>query len=81
MTTRPKKGDDVGGESPVMFRCIEPPRPDCDTALRPDTPRTFTAKLPLAPDASPATLTADLYQSLDPEPIAQGTWAFRTSPR
>jgi len=73
-TSRPPKGgDDVGGESPVMFHCIEHPSPACDTALQADVPRLFTAHVTVDPGADVVTVQAVLHVSVDDDPIAEDT--------
>lgn len=75
-TKPPEKGDDRGSESPVIFRCIDHPSPDCDTLLRPGEPRAFTAQVKLAPGARPAKVTATLWLSVDREAIAEDVKSF-----
>jgi hypothetical protein len=70
--SRPPTGnEDTASESPLIFRCINHPSPACDTALRADTPRVFTARLSTAPGAVPASVRAVLHISVDHEPIAE----------
>ena len=75
-TPQPRSGDEVGGDTPVMFRCISTPRPDCDTVLHAHTPRVFSAKLTLPQGAEPARITATLHLSLDHEPLLEVSAPF-----
>ncbi len=64
-TATPTKGDEAGGDTPVIFRCVAPARPDCDTVLLPHQPRVFTARLQLPQGRRPARVSAMLHLSLD----------------
>ena len=69
-TTKPKSGDDYTSTSPVMFRCTDIPKPECDTLLRPKTTRDFTAHLQMPEGARPEHLEATLFVSVDDKPEA-----------
>jgi hypothetical protein len=75
-TPEPQKGDDVGRDTPVIYRCMPARRPDCDTVLSPHVPRVFTARLNLQPGAQPARIEATLHLSLDHRPLRTATAAF-----
>ena len=67
----PTGNEDTSGESPLMFRCVNHPSPTCDTALRPDIGRVFTARLSTEPGAVPSSVRAVLHLSVDSESIAE----------
>jgi Cytochrome c554 and c-prime len=75
-TRPPKAKDDVGSESPLIFRCTEPPRPDCNTVLHPSVPQRFTARLSLPEGAVPSRVVATLWASFDDEPLASVSAPF-----
>lgn len=72
-TKAPARPPVPNGESALIFRCIEPPRADCDTVLKPGETRRFTTRLPLPSSVVPATLVASLYSSFDPEVLTTTT--------
>ncbi len=69
-TPQPHKGDEQGGDTPIVFRCVNPAREGCDSILSPHVPRVLTAKLTLPPGARPVSLIATLHLSLDHEPLS-----------
>jgi hypothetical protein len=72
----PKSPEDFDGPSPVMFRCTEQPKVECDTLLKPQSTRVFTARLELPADAKPARIEAELHVSIDDQPIATTSKPF-----
>jgi hypothetical protein len=81
VTRRPTQQMEPEPEAAVIYRCVDPPRPNCDTVLVPGEPRLLTARLPLPPEARPAKLVATLYHSLDPEPLRTLTVPYPLPPR
>jgi hypothetical protein len=75
-TKPPKAKDDVESESPLIFRCTEPPRPDCDTVLHPSVPRAFRGQLSLPRGVNPSRLVATLRASFDEEPLGSASIAY-----
>lgn len=80
-TPRPRSEDDFDGPSPLIFRCTEQPKPECDTLIRPNSHRDFVARLKLPPGSRPARLEARLHMSMDflgPIATAQAPFAPRS---
>ena len=71
ITPRPRSEEDFESPSPILFRCTEEPKPECDTLLRPQTTRIYKATLALPKGARPAALDAELHLSIDDQqPVA-----------
>jgi hypothetical protein len=75
-TSKPKTEEDFESDSPLIFRCTQQPKPECDTLIRPKTTRAYQARLALAEGDQPAKVEAILHFSLDPEPIAYASKAL-----
>ena len=76
-TPKPRSEEEFDGASPLIFRCTEQPKPECDTLIRPNSDRDFVARLALPDGAQPAALEARLYMSMDfLGPIARVRVAF-----
>jgi hypothetical protein len=72
-TKPPNRKDDVQSESPLIFRCTEPPRPDCNTVLHPGVPLVVTRHLRIADGSAAASVTATLRASFDDEPLTSAS--------
>jgi hypothetical protein len=69
-TAKPKSEEDFGGESPLIFRCTQQPKPECDTLIPAKGSREFKATVKLPAGAKAVNVEALLHFSLDPTPLS-----------
>ena len=72
-TAKPKSEEDFDGESPLIFRCTQQPKPECDTLIRPKATREYKAHVKVPAGARAVNIEALLHFSLDPQPLATAT--------
>lgn len=75
-TEPPKNDEDFESASPLLFRCTQQPKPECDTLLRPKETRSYTVTLKLPPGAAPARVEAIVHHTVDDQPIARDSRAL-----